>query len=120
MYPSEWKLKIFTFQNTDTVQGHYQVHAGVDGYPFEMDCYANPDGLDAQSWFNKRGDAGTGVGFITLNSGETAYLSVGHGQTGYTVYTLVHSHVVCQFVVTIANQANNEVTDAVVNSFKWL
>ncbi len=119
VYPSEWKLRMVTNQNNvDIVQGMYQVQAGVDGYPFDISCQSDPQGLDAQSWFNQQG-GGTGIGYITLKSGVTAYLDIEHGQVGVKDYTLVHGHIVCSFGVVIANDANNAITDAIVNSFKW-
>jgi hypothetical protein len=119
IYPSEWKLRMVTNQNNvDIVQGLYQVQAGVDGYPFDISCQTNPNGLDAQSWFNQQG-SGTGIGYITLKSGVTAYLDIEHGQVGVKDYTFVHDHVVCSFAAVIANDANNTITDAIVNSFKW-
>src|SRR5216683_7836772 len=88
VYPSEWKLRMVTNQNNaDIVQGMYQVQAGVDGYPFDISCQSNPQGLDAQSWFNQQG-SGTGIGYITLKSGVTAYLDIEHGQVGVKDYTL--------------------------------
>ncbi|MFL5624078.1 MAG: hypothetical protein ACJ788_00600 [Ktedonobacteraceae bacterium] len=119
IYPSEWKLRMVTNQNNVViVQGLYQVQAGVDGYPFEVGCQANPQGLDAQSWFNQHG-GGTGIGDITLKSGVTAFLAIEHGQVGVKDYILVHNHIVCSFDVVIANDANNGITEAIVNSFKW-
>jgi hypothetical protein len=119
VYPSEWKLRMVANQNNaDIVQGMYQVQAGVDGYPFDISCQSNPQRLDAQSWFNQQG-GGIGLGYVMLKSGVTAYLDIEHGQVGVKDYTLVHDQVVCSFGVVIANDANNTITDAIVNSFKW-
>lgn len=117
MYPHKWQLHMSSFQGVDTVQGLYQVRAG-DNYPFEINCQQNPDGLDAQTWFNQKGH-GTGIGYINLKSGIAAYLSVGHGQVDYKTYTLVHNHIICSLGITIANDANNSLTDNIINSFIW-
>jgi hypothetical protein len=119
IYPSQWKLRMVTNQNkVDIVQGMYQIQAGVNGYPFDISCQSNPQGLDAQSWFHQQG-GGTGIGYIALTSGEAAYLDIEQGQVGVKNYILVHKQVVCSFGVAIANDANNSIIDAIVNSFKW-
>lgn len=119
VYPSAWRLKKYTHNNVDTVQAHFQVIAG-DSYPFEVDCQANPNGLNAQSWFTQMEDAGTGIGYITLQSGETAYFSAGHAQVGYTVYTFTHNHAACAFSAFSVNAENDAITNSIVNSFHWL
>lgn len=120
-YPSQWhitassdKSQIRMFLTTNP--------AAPEAVAFDIDCFANPNQLSAQSvWQQKRPQDGseTGVGIITLPNETSAYVAEGQGQTPYRVYTLVKQQKACQ-IVTYATDSNNAkaITDA-VNSFSW-
>jgi hypothetical protein len=119
VYPSQWNLSEFTFQNVDRITAHYQVATGGDAYPFEIGCMANPNGLDEQSWVKHNDDGGTPIGLMRLKSGETAFLSLEHGQLGTNIYTFTHNQVACEFAAVESNRANALIIESVVNSFTW-
>jgi hypothetical protein len=120
-YPSEWRLSQYTDQGKDVVQGHYPAYVG-DRYPFQVTCQANPNGLDAQTWFNQHNLYDTGLGYTALGNGLTAYLSVGHGEVEWKSYTLVHSEVACEVTtfIFINDDAINQVNNSIVNNFTWV
>jgi len=121
VYPSEWKLSTYEFQGINHVQASYQVIAG-DAYPFEVDCYANPKELDAQTLWkqeNANNSGETPIGYITLKSGIVAFLAVGHGQVLDNDYILVHKQIACDFNQFGSDRANTPITEAVLNSFQW-
>lgn len=119
VYPSQWSLDEFTFQNVDRITAHYQVPTGGDAYPFEIGCMANPNGLDAQTWVKQNDDGGTPIGLLRLKSGETTFLSLEHGQVVAQTYTLTHNQVVCEFTEVQANHANALIIESVLNTFTW-
>lgn len=120
VYPSEWKLIEHMFQGIDTVHASYQVQAG-DANPVDISCQSNAGNLEEQSWWkqNNKHISGSGIGFIKLKSGVTAYFAVEHGQIGIEDYTLTHNQIACSFSMSLSNQANNAITNEVVNSFRW-
>ena len=121
IYPSSWKLRISESQGVESVSALYQVNAG-DSYPFQADCQANPRALDAQAFWQQENTNNSGlapIGYQLLKNGEKAFVSVGHGQNSDTVYTLVHSNVVCELDEFGANIANTAIIEDIVNSFQW-
>lgn len=120
-YPSDWPLKA----PGPGVQVRVYMIADPrtpEATAFDIQCAVNPNRLDAESWW-KQTDAADptaqGVGILTLASGTSAYVSVGHGQTGYTIYTMVYNTSACQIIAYEADPANAQIITTTVNTFRW-
>jgi hypothetical protein len=120
-YPTQWYLT--TTSNTSLVRVFMKHDPSVpEAVAFEITCSANPNQLDAQTFWKQTQPPAGGereIGPITFSSGVSAYVAKGQGQTPYTVYTLVNKHIACQIVTIQTDLSNTQIVLAVVNSFHW-
>ena len=120
-YPTQWHI------TASSDKSHIRIFltnnpAAPEAVAFDIDCFANPNQLSAQSvWQQMRPQDGseTGVGIITLQNGTPAYVAEGQGQTTYRVYTLVNQQEACQIVTYATDPNNAKVVADAVNSFSW-
>ena len=117
-YPKAWVLTNSLQHNIQVTQLHYQVNVG-DVYPFQITCQSNPTSIDAQTWFTQHNLYDKGLGYTTLGKGLNTYLSIGHGQASWKSYTVVHAQIACEMTLFLADDAINQISDNIANSFTW-
>jgi hypothetical protein len=120
-YPIAWHL------NESSDKSHTRVFltsdkAAPEAVAFDINCFANPGKLDAQTFWQQTKSPQsneTGVGLTTFSSGVSAYVANGQGQTPYTVYTLVKQTVACQIISYSSDSANAKAINDTINNFTW-
>jgi hypothetical protein len=120
-YPTQWYLK--PQNNNSLIRVFMKYDPSVpQAVAFEIRCYANPNQLDAKTYWQQSQPANggeIGKGVITFSSGATAYTATGQGQTPYTLYTLVHGQVACTILIPETDPSNAQVVLTTINSFRW-
>lgn len=117
-YPSDWKVNTRDFNGSETILLSYQVATSPDVHALDITCLANPKNLTAQQWTEQYSDLSS-QGLQTLASGTDMFVSTGHGQTDFTMYTTVLASKVCEISTEPANSGNSTLINQVVKSFQW-
>lgn len=118
LYPSDWRRNSRDYNGEEDISISYQVETGPDIHALDITCIANPKRLTARQWNEQYPDLST-RGPQTLASGANVFVSTGHGQTDFTLYTAVFDNKVCEIGTEPANSGNNVLINKVVNSFQW-
>jgi hypothetical protein len=120
-YPSVWQrdassdgasVRFFFTHNLNT----------PEAVAIDLVCRARADNETPSAvWQSTRPASGTeaAIGPVTLRSGVTAYAASGHGQTSYTVYTMVQGSRACQLVTYQATSSNSRYVQSTLDSFTW-
>lgn len=117
-YPSDWLTSTNQNGTAFTIAFDYQVQAGPDDYPLEIDCDANPSKLTAQQWSEAQPQL-TSQAPQKLASGIEAFVATGTGEGAYTAYTAVQNQQVCTLYAFNASPENSTLITKAINTFTW-
>lgn len=117
-YPSDWIMTLNQYGTMFTMSFDYQVDAGPDSYPLEIDCDANPSKLTAQQWSETQPQL-TPQAPQRLASGVEAFVATGQGEGAYTAYSVVKGQQACTLFAFTTDAENQKLISKVVNFFQW-
>lgn len=117
-YPVDWSMDTSIDNSALTMSFDYQVLAGPDDYPLEIDCDANPQGLSAQQWSEAQPQL-TSQGSQKLSSGVETFVATGAGEGAYTAYSVTHGQQACTLYAFQASPENTKLIVKAINTFTW-
>lgn len=117
-YPSDWTISTNQEGTLLMVSFDYQVDAGPDAYPLEIDCDANPNELTAQQWSETQQQL-TSQGPQKLANGLEVFVATGMGEGAYTAYSVVQGQQACTLFAFTTDTANTALINKVINTFAW-
>lgn len=117
-YPSDWVITTNQEGPELSVSFDYQVQAGPDDYPLEIDCDPNPSEMTAQQWSDAQPQF-TAQAPQKLSSGVEAFVATGTAEGSYTAYTVTQNQQACTLYAFNASPANSTLITKAINTFNW-